>query len=282
MHLEDATRIVARQAIAAGATLVYGGALAMKPGEPGQLTEALFEMIGAYNKAGFVSAAPLVNYAAWPWSEEVDRPWLASRLERLKVRACPRPADLADPDAQSGPGKLGRLAQMPQGRYVLARCLSDMRKQLVTNTDARVVLGGKPHSFMGIMPGVIEEALLTIRARKPLYVMGGFGGGAGLIAKAIRGENPQGLSLAFQQAKSPAYADLLKLYDQERSAHPELNLPAIDYAAIAREFADYGIAGISRANGLSAQENEEMFLTGNIDSALFLLTKGLSAIAPAS
>jgi hypothetical protein len=282
LHLEDATRVVARQAIAAGATLVYGGALAMKPGAPGQFTETLFEMIGAYNKAGFVSAEPLVNYAAWPWSEEVDRPWLASRLERLKVRACPRPADLADPDTQSGPGKLGRLAQMPQGRYVLARCLSDMRKQLVANTDARVVLGGKPHSFMGIMPGVIEEALLTIRARKPLYVMGGFGGGAGLIAKTIRGENPQGLSLAFQQAKSPAYAELLKLYDQERTAHTGLGLPAIDYTAIAREFADYGMAGVSSANGLSIQENAEMFLTGNIDSALFLLTKGLSAIAPAS
>src|SRR5262249_30802636 len=190
LHLEDAARIVARQAIAAGATLVYGGALAMKQGEPGQLTETLFEMIGAYNKSGFGIAGPLVNYAAWPWSEEVDKSWLASRLERLKVRACPRPADLADPDSGTGPGKLGRLAQSPQGRYVLARCLSEMRSELVKQTDARVVLGGKPHSFMGIMPGVVEEALLTIRSRKPLYVMGGFGGAAGLIAMAVRGENP--------------------------------------------------------------------------------------------
>src|SRR5262249_25607879 len=101
----------------------------------------------------------------------------------------------------------------------------------------------------------------------------------GLIAMAVRGENPQGLTLAFQQARSPAYADVLKVHDKERSAHPELNLPAIDYAAMAREFAAYGIAGISSVNGLSAQENEEMFSTLSIDSALFLLMKGLSAIA---
>jgi hypothetical protein len=237
-------------------------------------------MIGAYNKSGFGSATPLVNYAAWPWSEEVDKPWLASRLGMLRVRPCPRPNDLADPDGQPGSGKLGRLAQTPQGRYLLARCLSDMRKELVKQTDARVVLGGKPHSFMGIMPGVIEEALLTIRDRKPLYVMGGFGGGAGLIAKAVRGENPQALSLTFQQARSPAYADVLKVYDRERSDHPDLNLPAIDYAAVVREFADYGIAGVSSANGLSVRENEEMFATGSIDSALFLLMKGLSGIWP--
>src|SRR5262249_10268441 len=63
LHLEDAMLLVARQAIAAGATLVYGGALAMKPGEQGQLTEVLFEMIGAYNKAGFGNATPLGNHA---------------------------------------------------------------------------------------------------------------------------------------------------------------------------------------------------------------------------
>lgn len=149
LHLEDATRIVARQTMAAGATLVYGGALAMKPGEPGQLTETLFEMIGAYNKAGFGSAVPLVNYAAWPWSEEVDRPWLAARLERLRVRPCPRPADLADPDALPGPGKLGRLAQTPQGRYVLACCRPD-RKSRPRRKSASALAGVSASQIAGL------------------------------------------------------------------------------------------------------------------------------------
>jgi SLOG cluster2/TIR domain len=280
LHVEDATRIVARQALAAGATLVYGGALAMKPGQPGQLTEALFEMFGAYNKSGLINAPPLINYAAWPWSEEVDDEWLASRLEMLTVKAWPRPEDLADPDVEPGPGKFLRLAKTPQGGYVLARSLSAMRAELTARTQARVVLGGKPHSFMGIMPGLIEEALLTIRRRQPLYVMGGFGGAAGLLAQAMLGQHPAGLTVDFQKAKSPAYAEVMKVYERERSCQPALNLPAIDYPAIVQELDAYGLAGLAATNGLSKQENRELFATGSIDSALFLLMKGLSSISP--
>jgi hypothetical protein len=260
--------------------LVYGGALEVKAGQPGQLTEALFEMVGAYNRAGLMRVTPLVNYAAWPWTEEVDNDWLASRLETLVVVRWPPPADLPDPDPVPGPGKFRRLAETPYGGYVLARSLSAMREELIAQTGARVILGGKPHTFMGIMPGIIEEALLTIRKKQPLYVMGGFGGAAGLVAKAILGERPEGLTLQFQVAKSPAYAEVLKIHDSERASHAELMLPEIDYKSIVRELASYGLAGVSRANGLTEEENREMFATGSIDSALFLLMKGLSAILP--
>jgi hypothetical protein len=280
LHLQDATRIIARQALASGATLVYGGALDMKAGQPGQLTEALFEMVGAYNRSGLMSAPPLVNFAAWPWTEEVDKDWLAARLEMLEVDRRPRPADLQDPDPVPGPGKFLRLAKTAYGGYVLARSLSAMREALVAQTNARVILGGKPHTFMGIIPGIIEEALLTIRKQRPLYVMGGFGGAAGLVAKAILGEQPEALTLQFQETKSPAYAEVVKIYNSERASHPELKLPEIDYTSMVQELASYGLAGVSRANRLSEEENREMFATGSIDSALFLLMKGLAAISP--
>ena len=280
LHLQDATRIIARQALAAGATLVYGGALDMKAGQPGQLTEVLFEMVGAYNRSGLMRAAPLVNYAAWPWTEEVDNDWLAARLEKLEVERGSRPADLQDPDPVPGPGKFLRLAKTPYGGYVLARSLSAMREELVACTHARVLLGGAPHTFRGIIPGIIEEALLAIRKQRPLYVMGGFGGAAGLVAKAILGEHPEALTLEYQEAKSPAYAEVVKIYNSERANHPELKLPEIDYKSIVQEFASYGLAGVGRANRLSEEENREMFSTGSIDSALFLLMKGLSAISP--
>jgi SLOG cluster2/TIR domain len=279
LHLQDATRIIARQALAAGAVLVYGGALEMQPGKPGQLTEALFEMVGAYNRGGYISAVPLINYVAWPYDEEVDNDWLASRLEMLTVIRWPRPGDLSDPDPQPGAGKFKRLAATPLGGYALARSLSAMREELVTQTKARVILGGRPTKFSGIMPGIVEEALLTVRARAPLYVMGGFGGAARLVAKAIRGERPKGLTREFQEAESPSYADVMKTYRREMATRPELTLPEISYEAIVQEFADYGLAGISKSNGLTEDENREMFATGSIDSALFLLMKGLSSIA---
>jgi hypothetical protein len=35
------------------------------------------------------------------------------------------------------------------------------------------------------MPGVIEEVILSMRARKPIFVAGGFGGAAGDMAVAL-------------------------------------------------------------------------------------------------
>ncbi len=280
LHLEDATRVIARQALAAGATLVYGGALAMKQGSPGQLTEVLFEMVGAYNKSGLFAAPPLVNFAAWPWTEEVDNDWLAARLDKLKVVRMARPADLQDPDPVPGPDKFKRLAATPLGAYVLARSLTAMREKLIAATKARVILGGNPHKFLGIMPGIIEEAQLAIRNRQPLYIMGGFGGVGGLIAKSILGERPVELANGFQHENPQHYAEVMKVYDSERASHPELKLPEIDCKAIVQEFETYGLAGLSRANGLSDEENREMLATGNIDSALFLLMKGLFVILP--
>lgn len=42
----------------------------------------------------------------------------------------------------------------------------------------RICLGGKKSGHQGDEPGVIEEARLALEYRKPLYLMGGFGGAA--------------------------------------------------------------------------------------------------------
>jgi hypothetical protein len=59
-----------------------------------------------------------------------------------------------------------------------------------------------------------------------------------------------------------------------------LNLPSVHYPALVQELDAYGLAGLSATNGLSEQENRELLATGSIDSALFLLMKGLSSISP--
>jgi len=51
-----------------------------------------------------------------------------------------------------------------------------MREQLLVRTQARIMLGGRTTGYKGKYPGLVEEALLTLQAGKPLYLMGGFGG----------------------------------------------------------------------------------------------------------
>ena len=44
-----------------------------------------------------------------------------------------------------------------------------------------------PDGYRGAMPGIIEESLYTLRAGKPLYVAGGFGGAGALLSDIING-----------------------------------------------------------------------------------------------
>lgn len=62
---------------------------------------------------------------------------------------------------------------------------SALRHYMGTITDARILIGGQLAGFKGTMPGIIEEAILTIEKGQPLYVSAGFGGAAALVAQRL-------------------------------------------------------------------------------------------------
>lgn len=63
--------------------------------------------------------------------------------------------------------------------------LSALRRHLAQRCTARVVVGGKLTGYQGAMPGVVEEALLSLQAQQPLYAAGGFGGAAAAVARSL-------------------------------------------------------------------------------------------------
>lgn len=270
LHVEDAMRVIARQALAAGATLHYGGHLA-----PGGLTEALFEMIAAYNRDG-LGLPPLVNHTPWPWSEEVDSAWLAKRRRMLEVRRCEPPDDARAFAAAPGPGHVGRMAATAEGRFALARSLTRMREQAAGAVRARVALGGKPHGFLGVLPGVLEEVLVAIRRSQPVYVLGGFGGAARLVAEALAGGRPEELSADQQLRLSPSYGETLAVHAREHARAPDSVPAPPDYAAVVAELNAFGVVGLSASNGLSEDENRALFATASVDAAVSLLMRGLT------
>ena len=82
------------------------------------------------------------------------------------------------------------MGQVPMADKVAAHTIA--RRLMVVRADARVVLGGKmgvlaiPNdSYQGAMPGIVEEAILTLELAKPLVVLGSFGGAARDIAIAL-------------------------------------------------------------------------------------------------
>tara|TARA_B100002003_G_scaffold30629_4_gene25673 strand:+ start:3943 stop:4821 length:879 start_codon:yes stop_codon:yes gene_type:complete len=66
------------------------------------------------------------------------------------------------------------------------------RRMMSALVDARIVMGGRmgvlsdPHdTYQGAMPGIVEEAIVTLEAGKPLVVLGAFGGAARDVAIAL-------------------------------------------------------------------------------------------------
>ena len=272
-HIDDAARIFSRMVLAAGGTVVYGGTLHDK-----SLTECVFEMIAAYQRVG-APLRPLRNITPWPWWHDVDAEWRVARRGYLEVVKCPAPKDPETETRGNDQGGWKELVKSAAGRCDLIRSLSGMRRELAANTDARIMLGGRPHTFLGLYPGILEEALLATAHNQPLYVLGGFGGAAHSVAQALMGNRPEGLDIEFQRAKSPEYATAIDAYVQLRAKRPDLALPAVDYGAAMETLAAYGAidgspSALSRANGLSDDENRMLFATASLDEAMYLIMKG--------
>ncbi|MDM0076908.1 hypothetical protein QTH90_21040 [Variovorax sp. J2P1-59] len=60
-----------------------------------------------------------------------------------------------------------------------------MRDAMTRMCDARIVVGGRFSGFAGEMSGLTQEALFSLQQRKPVAVLGGFGGSARDIAIAL-------------------------------------------------------------------------------------------------
>ena len=69
----------------------------------------------------------------------------------------------------------GREGELTRLRHCLTMMLAP---------GCRVCLGGRTEGYQGREPGVMEEARLALTYRKPLYLMGGFGGATRLFGAA--------------------------------------------------------------------------------------------------
>lgn len=266
-HLKNAMVEIACHCLAQGATLIYGGDL-----RPNGFTEDLLELVRYHNDALKKQIKPVVNYLAWPLIPTLDIAWAAQHKDALKIKKVDAPADLKP---------AGLIPEIPQGGdignisgYVWARCLTAMREEIVANTQARILLGGRTVDYKGKYPGLVEEALLTLKAKKPLFLLGGYGGAARIIIQALRGGEPPQLSEVYQCA-NPGYKILLDDFNGQIKSQ-QLALDSIGYSAVVETFAEIGISGLN--NGLSDQENLKLFDTVNHEEAIGLILMGLARL----
>lgn len=180
-HLIDALGEITRQLLALGARIIYGGDL-----RTGGITQMLFELAARYFPPSFrknsyapsvINVIPFFSHADLS-RDELTR-WEAEFATIGELRYMTRDGDGAW-DVSHRPRN---LAPLPRGQWPAA--LTAMRVYITHESDARVIVGGKTTGYLGRMPGIAEEALISITERKPLFVVGGFGGAAQEIARSI-------------------------------------------------------------------------------------------------
>lgn len=233
-HLRDAMDRLALHLLASGARLAYGGDL-RKDG----FTDLLFELVSRYRRETSEVQIGVTNYLAWPVhvSKEADE------LEKIS-------------HSLAGTGELVCLTQ--DGRRLdpsvwnkrelhqptdeeWATGLTAMRRVMHEAVQARVVLGGRVTGYKGDMPGIAEEALLSLKEGQPLFLLGGFGGCTRDIAE----------TLGLVKRRAGAYPDWLGRQKFEGFSPSDLN------------------------NGLSEKENATLARTPHIDQAIVLVLRGL-------
>ena len=235
-HLRDAMDKLALHLLASGASLAYGGDL-RAPG----FTDLLFELVSRYQREASEVRIGVTNYLAWPVH-------VSKKADELKAIS----------RSLAGTGKLVCLTQ--DGRRLdpsewnqrelndqptdeeWAVGLAAMRRVMRGATQARVVLGGRVADYRGDMPGIAEEALLSLKEGQPLFLLGGFGGCTRDIAET------------------------LGLVERRTGSRP-------DWPGRQKfeEFSSFHLR-----NGLSKEENATLARTPHIDQAIVLVMRGLT------
>ena len=175
-HAEQAVGELARAVLVAGGSLVYGGRV-----KPSGFTQYLMHEVRRYGRD---DGPALTLCLAAPEHLKLSRGELDDVDKALGTRG--RIVCL-DPEGHEIKGILSTKSRDPEpfSRDDAPHAYSSMRRHLAVITDARVLMGGRLSDFAGAMPGIVEEAIVAVEARHPLYVSAGFGGAAALVAKRL-------------------------------------------------------------------------------------------------
>jgi hypothetical protein len=221
------------------------------------------------NEAEAIGQPLLRNLLPWP-----DEPRLPQDdLERLASTLRVEKAGLPDELAPFGERARREGAESPLYRYVRARGLTGLRHRLGAMAHARLCLGGRTSGAAGRYPGVIEEAFLALRNRKPLYLAGVLGGATRQVIDAIEGR-PMAENFCAPTPVNELYlAPPVREHDRGTEADR-----VIDREALWQTFAGAGRSTVAEANGLSRDENGDLFTTPALDRVIQLVLTGIARL----
>lgn len=254
--IRDLTIELSRHLLIAGAKMIYGGDL-RKDG----YTDLFCDLSLQYKDyQGNVDRDTFFfqNFFAWPiylnFSDETKLQYVNSRVKPIFVD-CPEEywGDKSKPISPVN----------NKNNYAFALSLLKMRRQMEAETDARVILGGRTSGFSGFMAGVIEEFVQAVMAGHPVYLLGGFGGAASLLASLIK--NEKRIEDVIKKAcEAPRYADFMNFCGEKKFD--------MGYDKL-KEIMSKGFDCLN--NGLSNEQNAILMQSTDVIEIVGLIINGL-------
>jgi hypothetical protein len=253
--LRDLTVELSRHILIAKGCMVYGGDL-RKDG----YTELFKDISYQYGKFEKTDSTHVYfeNYLSWPITTKLTDDIVAD-YKHDRVNLIPvSPANECE-----GNVKLDEFLPPIGDRnlYLWGQSLTKMRQTMENAVSARIIVGGRSSGFKGMMAGLLEEFKISKKLSHPIYLVGGFGGIAGMLCDAISKKITS--QVFFEEAcKCDYYVSLCKYYEKMKQP--------IDYSWIDELTIDV------LNNGLSFTDNIRLFTTTNVMEIVSLILKGLN------
>ncbi|BAF73052.1 TIR domain-containing protein [Sulfurovum sp. NBC37-1] len=158
-------------------TLLYGGDLGYK--SEFNFTLLLVNLLKSYN-SNYNEEKKIINFAARPFSKFIDTKIKTRYLDVIDFQEIGEDCELTEIDK-------------------VAENLTRMREKITKEMDIKIAVGGKITGYSGFYPGILEEVYLALKADKPTYLIGGFGGMTKKIIKLLQGYDVEELTFDYQK-----------------------------------------------------------------------------------
>lgn len=294
-HLRELLLRIARPLLRRGASLAYGGNWKE---QPGNFTYELLKLISAEQEDNSLGGPDtnlpigrLVNHLAWPnysmVTPRIEAQWInCCRILRVTqqlagIADCDVVLDVDDPAQKNKVLLNSAITVSAMRRFAALGMITTVPGVVSSGTippmSARLLLGGKTVGYSGFIPGLFEEALLSFEQSSPLYILGGFGGAAEVLANALLSPVPSvELETVWQER---AYPTLLKLAELAGAAPLPLgirNTGNLLAALNAKVSTARSALSMTLKTGLSDPLTRELMTTQDIRRASELVLTGLS------
>ncbi len=264
-HLDELKRlsqVLAGHLLARKHKLIYGGDLR----EDGFTQFILDEALIIQNRI-MDNSIRVENHLAWPlFIDSKVKSFKAKYHGILHIEEYDAPKDVSPKKEVFLPPNCS------ENLYIWSRSLTNMRELSIKKSDLRIISSGKSSDYKRKMNGVLEEFIISMKMKKPIYLLGGFGGiTKKIVTSIINKELAPELTEEWQIQNNAGYASLQELAKNRGFG--------ADYIEVKNLIDSTNIEILTNNTGLTVQEYERLMITPFIDEAVHLILKGLTAIS---